>query len=193
MKHRSLSALAKALDVSRQTLHNWRQWEGFPEKTAEGWDEKAIRAWYPKAIQARRAKKKKSAARAATLSQTSTPPRDSSFDDFATDQRTTDEEKKWTAAYRKAKAMREMLELQRIRGDMVPKSEVEQMFATRVFEVTSRLDAMSRTLAPQLYGLSVVEIEQKIADHTRSIREYYARSLRIDAEPEKSRRGRSRA
>jgi hypothetical protein len=188
MMHSSLSSCASALGVSVNTLGKWRKWDGFPPKTEEGWDEEAIRAWYPGAIKARRKVKQRNNARAATLAaKKDTKPKagEAGFDDFESAQKSSDEEKRWSAAYRKAKAMREMLELQRIRGEMVPRQDVERMFANRVFEVTARLEAMPKTLAPQLEGLTPLEIASKIAEHVRSIREHFARSPKIEGEDDR--------
>lgn len=182
--HRTLVSLANALQVSTGTLSRWRsQWAGFPKKKRGGWDAEEVRAWHTEAVR-ERADRKRANNSKTRLKQTRTgrphgpDPEIAPFEDVEP-LRVADEEAKWRAAYRKAKAEREMLELQKARGEVVDRGEVEDMFSSRVHEITARLDAMGRTLAPQLEGLTAREIEARINEHSRGIRIHFARATPI--------------
>lgn len=182
MRVKTLTDLAIALQVSQNTVTRWRNnWSGFPKQKKGGWDPEEVRAWHLASLGERADIKRKNMKKAGRAGGRPVGPDREvpKFEDVES-LRLADDEAKWKAAYRKAKAMREMLELQKARGAVVDRDEVESMFAARVHEITSRLDALGRTLAPQLEGLSPREIEARINEHTRAIRIHFARATPIE-------------
>lgn len=176
---RTLSDLANRLGVTARTLSRWRrEWGGFPEASPDGWSLEEVRRWHAGKQRERLARKRTSHRRAARA-----PVPDAEVEGVGElEQASLDldtEQKRWATKYRRAKAEQEELRLEQLRGSLIPRAEVESMFAARVHEIAAKLDGLGRSLAPQLAGLTPREIEDRINDATRAIREHFARARPI--------------
>lgn len=85
------------------------------------------------------------------------------------------DEKHWTLTYRRAKALREMLELQLRRGELVPKDQVETLFVARVAEARAAFVGLPRQVARRLSNQGSDVIETELAAEIRAILERLAR------------------
>jgi len=188
---RTLQQLAVALEVSSTTIARWRnEWGGFPNRTAKGWDVAATKKWRESKNLERRVKK----ARATSVGKRhdrptyagrppkereNDPPADGEVEINQADLSLYDldaEKKRAETQYRRAKAEMAQMQADELKGSLVKRAEVEQMFADRVHEVASKLDGLGRGLAPRLVGLHAREIEKEINAATRAIREHFARA-----------------
>ncbi len=75
----------------------------------------------------------------------------------------------WLEKYRKQKAKIARLELQRLRGDLVPAGEAEAVIREAVGAAKTSFLAMPRKLAARLVGKEPREIEAEMAEEIREI------------------------
>ena len=80
-----------------------------------------------------------------------------------------------TVAYRKARAARELIMLKKLRGELIEAETVDRLLVTRALEFKKALVSLSRRLAPQLVGMDVRTIRERIDDECRKILETYSR------------------
>lgn len=128
--------LAKALGVSLGTIYNWTK-KGMPEQPGNTYNVEEVQTW-------RRSLRK---------DPNRLEPRVDVTDNGSTDNGVPilhDDLRKWSIEYRKAKAIRETLEVQKMRGILVKKEDVSlhqgQMFSA----LRRRFMAMGRRLGPEL-------------------------------------------
>ena len=77
----------------------------------------------------------------------------------------------WTLTFRRAKALREMLELQLRRAELVPKDQVENLFVARIAEARAAFVGLPGQLSRRLSNQSANVIEKELAAEIRGIRE----------------------
>ena len=63
---------------------------------------------------------------------------------------TTSDGKNWANEFRKVKTILATLQLKRMNEQLVERSEVEQMFSTRISELVTSLESLAAQLAPRL-------------------------------------------
>lgn len=181
-KCRTLTELATRLSVSPKTISRWRQWEGFPEKVDGAWDSAEVRRWHARAVETRAAQRRlnQSRSRRAPVVKGETEDEEEEDDLEQAVLGFDAEQRKWDMEYRKARAQNEMLRNAKLRGELVEKSEVAKMLSLRTQEFLSKLDPLGRKLAPQVFGLNPREIEARINEESRAIREHFARAEPLD-------------
>lgn len=83
------------------------------------------------------------------------------------------------ARLRKENALASKYELQveKERGLLIDRAEVEQASARKVVAVRNKLMACGASLAPRLVGLTAAEIQETIDDYHRDICDEFARSV----------------
>lgn len=72
---------------------------------------------------------------------------------------------------------REQLLIQKLKGEVIERTVVENEFASRIFELRTSLLGLKKSLAPLLVGLTEREIEEHIDREARYILMQYARKL----------------
>lgn len=83
------------------------------------------------------------------------------------------------------RAKGEVLKNQRLKGEVVSWSEIDPVWAGRVSEVTSGLEALKDRLPPVLEGKPLAEIRRTVRDELSTITANYARDGRFTPAPGK--------
>ena len=65
--------------------------------------------------------------------------------------------------------------LKKLRGELIEAETVDRLLVTRALEFKKALVSLSRRLAPQLVGMDVRTIRERIDDECRKILETYSR------------------
>jgi hypothetical protein len=98
----------------------------------------------------------------------------------------------WNTAWRRARAEREQLELDRIRNNYIPRSEVDANFVGFALEWVRGLELLERTLPPRLWVCeSVGEMAAILEEAHRDLRQRISRERPV-ARPKGLWRGRGR-
>lgn len=90
-----------------------------------------------------------------------------------------EEEAKWSNEYRKYKAIKERIGVEKLQGQLVDRTEMETLFADRAREVKKQLLSLGKRLAPRLEGLPPREIETEITKETTRICLNYSRDINL--------------
>lgn len=156
---RTLAELADALEVDFSTAWRWTQ-SGIPTEADGSYVVEKVDAW-------RRQRASNSRRRSTAIL-----PRDVGAPALAP----SSEDKRWATEYRKAKALREVLLLQELRGQVIEIDKVEDLLVARALELRRSLLALGRRLAPVLVGKDVRALQAAIDEETSRILEHYARA-----------------
>lgn len=171
-KIKTYQELALAAGVSVQTIYRWRKWGLDRLKDSEGF-------WKPSEVLEWAAKKKK------TRIKQKRPATEFQQRDIekapieTTEEEDIEEEKDWSNVYRKAKAEKETILVEQLKGELISRSDMETMFSDRAREVKKQLVSLGKRLAPRLEGLQPREIETEITKETIRICNNYSRSINL--------------
>ena len=78
--------------------------------------------------------------------------------------------------WRRARVIHEHLKIQKLRGELIDRAEVENMMAMRVSELTQSLDSLAAQLAPRLAPLTAEsEIQGLLRQAFHKLRDHFAR------------------
>ena len=155
-KAETIDELAQKLgDVHRSTVYRWVDWGLNDLNDGDGWDVEEVRSWAKEMKKARR--------------QALRPGVDTALDD---DGDTRDYQRLW----RRARVIHEHLKIQKLRGELIDRAEVENMMAMRVSELTQSLDSLAAQLAPRLAPLTrEPEIQGLLRKAFHKLRDHFAR------------------
>ena len=153
----SLAELAKALDVDFSTAFRWKS-AGVPIEPDGGFDVEKVDAWRKERVSNARRR----GPPAMEWKERETAP-------------ASGEDKRWTNEYRKAKALKEVMLLQELRGQLIETEKVEQFLVSRALELRKSLLGLGRRLAPVLVGRTTREIQAEVDAATTRILEEYSR------------------
>ncbi|MCC6672173.1 MAG: hypothetical protein IT458_14015 [Planctomycetes bacterium] len=154
---RSLGELAEALEVDVATVYRWRA-AGMPQAEGGGFDPEQVAAWNRTRVSAANRRG---------------PP--ALLPSEAVAEAASAEDRRWATEYRKAKALREVMLLQELRGQLIEVDRVEQLLVARALELRKNLLGLGRRLAPVLVGKPIREIQATVDDAITGILEHYAR------------------
>lgn len=155
----SLAELAKALDVDFSTAFRWKS-AGVPVEPDGGFDVDKVDAWRKERVSNARRR----GPPAMEFKERESVPASSGGDD-----------KRWTNEYRKAKALKEVMLLQELRGQLIETEKVESFLVARALELRKSLLGLGRRLAPVLVGRTTREIQAEVDAATSRILEEYSR------------------